>query len=326
MTRFEETGRHSGKRQRFLAALGRTAFRASALLIPATLAVTLFSEYSPSAPPVGREIIVLGEAVTPEATPAPMPPQERPTPAAPLDPPVSLKGLRQVLGETTGRMGIAVIDTKQGVLFQSGAGEPHALASVAKIYLLVAFLGQLEEEQREPTQLESDLMATMIEASSNDSATSIWNRIGRTEGLQEFLESKGLPKIERAYDGSWGSMRASALDLGLLLANLYEGRILGPEHTQLALSHLGDVIESQAWGLGTVRQSQDPASVYFKNGWYPETDGWIVNSVGIVTNGDDRYVIVLLSDAQPSFEEGKVELGQAVSIIRRQLLSLNLTR
>jgi beta-lactamase class A len=201
-----------------------------------------------------------------------------------------------------------------------------ALASVAKIYILVAFLHEVAAENRDLTNEEHLLVEQMITESDNHAATDLWRRIGRYEGLSEYLEEVDLPPVERAYDDSWGSMRVTAANLAEVLAALYQRQLLPNRLTNIALEHLASVSDAQSWGLGTARDPNGlrvPA-VYFKNGWYLEDEGWIANSVGIIADGAGTHVFVLLSDEHASLEDGQRFLGAATFILRIHVGSLPL--
>jgi hypothetical protein len=224
------------------------------------------------------------------------------------------------LSSQEGQAGMAVIDSRHHVVLEADSHQPFVLASVAKLYILTAYLNLVASENRDLTPDEHDILADMIEASDNDSATTLWDRIGKTEGLQHYLASRQLPPIEPATDDdSWGDMRADATSVGALLTGLYEGRLLGPELTAEALHLLSHVIDSQSWGVGVAAQSDDqtppndaPPQVYLKNGWYPEDNGWVVNTAGVIAHGAEHYVVVVLSDGQPSFRAG-VELVETAA-------------
>jgi beta-lactamase class A len=239
--------------------------------------------------------------------------------ALPVSGDASLWDLGPFLLAQEGRVGAAVVDTRRGVVFRQNAAEPHVLASVAKVYILIAYLDLLGQEQREPTPQELEQMEFMIEWSDNPSASDLWDVIGRSEGLDDFLQRKGLPRVEApAEEAYWGDMRASALDVANVLARLYNGSILDETNTALALDLLASVIEDQTWGVGTARAAGE--ELYLKNGWYPEEEGWVVNSVGIATSAQGDYVVALLADSQPSFETGVTMIETAVLYVRLLLL------
>ena len=280
----------------FWSSLRRGLFRLLALFLPATALLLV---------------------TAPTADQSSSPPSRRDAGPVPQLGPASLWQLGPLLA-ADGRVGAVVADTRRGVLFRQNAAETHMLASVAKIYILAAYLDTLAAADREPTEDELWLMEAMIEQSDNVSASELWSSFGRYEGLAAFLQSRGLPAPQApSEEAAWGDMRASALDVSEVLTSLYNGRLLDDERTELALDLLANVIDSQAWGLGTAREN---AMTYLKNGWYPEEDGWVVNSVGIVDGRFGEYVVVLLTDSQPTFEAGVRIIENAVLFVRAALL------
>jgi hypothetical protein len=221
----------------------------------------------------------------------------------------------------------AVLTDMSGkVIFESRPGERHTLASIAKVYILVAFLDRLSQEDRLPSEEENLLLEDMIAWSDNDSATQLWALAGGHDGLQQFMADRRLPRIEIPENNEWGDMRASAREVGLFLRRLYQGRLLDEEYTELALGYMSDVADDQAWGVGLARREGrvDPAEVYLKNGWYPEEegDGWIVNTAGIVAGGPCEHVVVFLTDSQPSLEDGMLFVNTATSLMLAHLQRL----
>jgi hypothetical protein len=220
----------------------------------------------------------------------------------------------------------AVLTDMSGkVMFESHPGERHTLASVAKVYILVAFLDVLSKEDRLPSDEEHLLLEDMIRWSDNDSATQLWLLAGGRDGLQEFFADRRLPRIDLPENNEWGDTRASAREVGLFLRRLYQGRLLDEEYTDLALGYMEDVVDEQAWGVGLARREDipDAAEVYVKNGWYPDEDGgWIVNSAGIVAGGPCEHVVVFLTDSQPSLEDGKLFVNTATSLMIHHLQRL----
>jgi hypothetical protein len=88
-----------------------------------------------------------------------------------------------------------------------------------------------------------------------------------------------------------------------LLRRLSSGRLLDPESTQLAMALLADIHEEQSWGVSAGADAPG-ARIFLKNGWYPEEDGWRVNSAGMVQGGTGGYVLVVFSYPDESLDEG----------------------
>ena len=240
-----------------------------------------------------------------------------------------LQPLMPFLASQEGQAGMAVIDGGHQLVMQSDAHRKFVLASVTKLYIMTTYLNLVASENRDLSGDERNLLADMIEASDNDAASTLWDRIGKAEGLQRYLASRQLPPVEvpAGDDESWGDVRADAVGVGSLLTGLYEGRLLPPELTAVALHLMSHVIDSQSWGIGVVTRydKQAPESgaaaqqVYLKDGWYPEDDGWVVNSAGVIARGAEHYVVVVLTDGQPSFQAG-VELIEAATAFAAEQL------
>ncbi len=237
-----------------------------------------------------------------------------------------LQPLVPFLASQEGRAGMAVIDGSHHIVVQADAYRPFVLASVTKVYILTAYLNLVASENRDLSGDELNLLSDMIQASDNDAASTLWERIGKADGLQHYLTSRGLPPVEAPSDDdeSWGDVRAGAVSVGALLTGLYEGRLLPRQLTAVALHLLSHVIDSQSWGIGVVtRDGKDtaeaPQQVYLKDGWYPEDNGWVVNSAGVIARGAEHYVIVVLTDGQPSFRAG-VELIETASAFAAERL------
>jgi hypothetical protein len=221
--------------------------------------------------------------------------------------------LEAALAENEGNGGMALLDAQGNLALDVGASKPFVLASVAKIYVLVAYLDTLTAEGLGPTEADMELLEAMIHRSDNNSATSLWERVGSDQGLADFLARKGLPSVEASEEDSWGTLNAPAAQVADLIWRLTEGRLLDPAQTQMALSLLSDITDDQAWGISA--GVQEPGSlVVLKNGWYPEDDGWRVNSAGAVHTAAHDYVLVILTDSQPSFEDG---VGLVEAMARR---------
>jgi hypothetical protein len=211
--------------------------------------------------------------------------------------------IRTLLAGQEGEVGVALVGSEGTPLLQLDADERFVLASVSKVYLLVAYLDHRYQEGVKLSDADMDLLQPMIRVSDNNSASAIWRKIGKEDGLAEFLESKDLPQVGQTEEGSWGTLTASAGQVADLLWRLTSGQLLDPESTQVAMSLLEDIHEEQDWGVSA--GADDPAArIFLKNGWYPEEDGWRVNSAGTVQAPDEGYVLVVFSYPDETFAEG----------------------
>ena len=223
--------------------------------------------------------------------------------------------MNAVAGASESRVGVALITSDHGLVLARQPDSPFVLASVAKVYILTAYLDQLAREERKITESDMELAQAMIEFSDNRSASVLWKRIGGAPGLAEFLESHGMEPLWPAGDeNEWGTLQATPQQVGTLLWDLMLGRLLDPESTQIVFALLAHVTEDQKWGV-SAGVTGPGARVYVKNGWYPEEDGWLLNSAGVVRTPSTDYVLVVLSDAAASMDSGISVIEQVAGLV-----------
>ncbi len=210
------------------------------------------------------------------------------------------------LSQRGGNMGIAVLLPDRGIYTQFGDSK-FPMASMIKVVILAATLDRAAAQGRDVTLYERDLIEPMITWSDNDSADELWNGLGGGPGLKAYLERIGVDGIDPDPVGYWGDSQASPKAAAYMLAKLAWGDILTPELRAYALDLMTKVSDGQRWGVISPAPERLPAGarVGVKNGWYPDEDGWEVNSAGFMIAADGRngYTIAVLSDRQESFDE-----------------------
>ncbi|MGE0058992.1 MAG: serine hydrolase [Dehalococcoidia bacterium] len=231
----------------------------------------------------------------------------------------------ELLLELPGQIGIAVLRPGE-VLFSRDEGRAFPLASVAKLFILGAYLDRLALEQRPPDDWEYDLLDAMIGYSDNDAAEYLWQVLGGMEAMQAFLNGRGFFDFVPAEDFSWGGSADTPTEVAAFISQLTDGTLLSPESTAIALSLLGQVTESQRWGITAGIASTDPdAVILLKDGWYPEDSGWLVNSAGTVipSNGAPPYAIVILGGSFLSYEDGLDAVNEVATLTNGLFLRLS---
>jgi beta-lactamase family protein len=211
--------------------------------------------------------------------------------------------IERIANTTSTDLGVAIVDSEGKMILNQDANRPFVLASVAKLYILAAYLDQVTADERGLSDTDVFLLQAMIRSSNNSAASALWTSIGEEEGLAAFLQSKDLDVVTTIEKGAWGTLNASAGQVGELLWQLADGRLLDQESTQMALTLLSDIEEDQAWGVSAGAMAFGN-KVFLKNGWYPEEDGWRVNSAGLVETPADKYVLVVLAYPTPNMDEG----------------------
>ncbi len=166
-------------------------------------------------------------------------------------------------------------------------------ASVIKAMLLVAYLRQPSVRKRELTSSERSVLEPMIRVSSNDAASTIFNRLG-TAGVSAFARQAGMRSFE--VSTHWGLSRLTARDQARFFRRI--DLLVPKRHRAFARRLLASVTESQRWGIPPA--APKGWQLFFKGGWLPRSDGWVVNQVALLKKGERRISIAILTRGVPS--------------------------
>ena len=202
-------------------------------------------------------------------------------------------------------VGAAAYVPSREVVYGENADEEVPTASIVKVLVMLVVLEQARQDHRPASEDELALLWPMITESDNDATSELWERIGRGQAVTAYLRSVGVGGITPDAGTSWGVTFASARAMALVLGKLAGGALLDAQSSALAMRMLESVIPQQRWGItaGTSAESGDRVGV--KDGWYPGSEGWRVNSVGIVTpRTGPPYAIAIVTDERPSWSEG----------------------
>lgn len=203
--------------------------------------------------------------------------------------------------------GIAVVTARDGILYSENGDEQLETASVIKVVVMTCVMARAEQQGRYVNEWELSLMWPMITYSDNDATDVLWNDLGGGPGVAACLESLEVTGIT-PYDGPyWGTSTASATGFATLMARLAFGELVNPVHRAAALALLTSVIEEQRWGVPAGADESGAEVVGVKNGWYPDDDGWRVNSVGFISPLDantEPYAIAVMTNYQSTQEYG----------------------
>ncbi len=219
--------------------------------------------------------------------------------------------IRAGSGASKTGVGIALVDSSGQKLVSINSNTPFVLASVSKVYLLACYLDDLYQEGKQPDDSDMELLDPMIRYSDNDSADAIWEEIGGIQGLGDFLKSKGMKPLDTADTDEWGRLEASANQVAGLMSRLVSGRLLDPASTHVALDLLSNVDDDQAWGVKS-GLPESGTHVYMKDGWYPETDGWRINTAGAIQTPAATYFLAIFAYPAPTMEDG-VSLVESIA-------------
>jgi beta-lactamase class A len=225
--------------------------------------------------------------------------------------------LRSALTGRYGDSSAAVYDRATGVYCAVNGGKPFDSASVVKMIILAALLRWHQETGTPLSDDEKYLATLMITQSDNDATTALWNEVGLDQ-MQRFLDLAQMHETVLNSWGAWGMTQVTAHDEMLLLRLLTgNNAVLNTASRDYQLGLMAQVIDGQRWG--TPAGAPPGVTVQVKNGWLPLPDGWHVNSLGAFSGHGRDYMIVVLTDGDPTEQYGIDTIEQLSRLVHRDL-------
>lgn len=215
----------------------------------------------------------------------------------------------------SGLVGAAVYRLDTDDFYSFEGTQQFTMYSIAKVPIMLAVLDRAARQNRRVTYHEQNLIEAMIEWSDNDSANILYDSVGDAAGVQDFLQRNAIYNTVMD-NNAWGNSATTAQDMARLMARLGNCMMLVQRLCDYALQVMQNTDSSQAWGI-TAGTGNSPVAV--KNGWYPDTDGWGVNSMGLVMNGGHPYAIAVFTYPNPSMDYGISTIEQISKATYRAL-------
>ncbi len=210
--------------------------------------------------------------------------------------------LASYLASLGGNTGVAVYDVTRNRYYTYNEQSNYIAASSMKVPIMLAFLSSVEAQGRDVTSDEMNLLTAMIENSDNDAAQTLYDAEGGPAAIGGYLQSLGIGGYAPNND-AWGWSTLTPLAMTQLLTDLQEGKTLSQQHQALALSLMQNIESDQISGVGDTAPSG--ASYAMKDGWVNGPDGaWAINSSGIITKGNETYVISVYSQELGTEDSG----------------------
>jgi hypothetical protein len=183
-------------------------------------------------------------------------------------------------------------------------------ASVLKAMLLVAYLDLPSVRSRPLTPSDRALLAPMIRRSDNAAAGRVLGIVG-PDRLRGLAHRAGMRRFA-PVTGVWGLSRIDAADQARYFLRI--DSLVAPRHRAYAERLLNTITPAQRWGIARVRP---PGwRLYFKGGWGSGT-GWVDHQVALLTRGDERVSVAILTHLDGSHAYGKETLrGIAARLLR----------
>jgi Beta-lactamase enzyme family len=164
----------------------------------------------------------------------------------------------------------------------------HSL-SLVKAVLLVAQLQAARD--RALTAAERRDLRPMIRESSNAAASRVVRRLGR-ERIERAARRAGMPRFRLA--ARWGLSATTARDETRFFLRI--DTAMPSSHRAYGMRLLQTVVPAQRWGIADVVPAGWTAA--FKGGW-TDGPGLSEHQVALLTRGDERVAIAVMSTGQP---------------------------
>ena len=198
---------------------------------------------------------------------------------------------------------MGVVDLTTGAQALYDGSQRFHTASIVKADVLAALLLRHQRAGIDLSAEEVTLATQMIEDSDNDAATDLWTDVGAAYGMAQANVTLGLVHTTPGADYYWGLTTTTVADQLRLLEDLTSPHSpLDAASRSYELDLMEDVTPDQAWGVSTAATPGTPVAV--KNGWLPDPELWVINSIGVVHHAGQELLLAVLSDDQPSEETG----------------------
>jgi hypothetical protein len=199
-----------------------------------------------------------------------------------------------------GTVGIIVRDRKTGAYWRAGVTDhPTWTASTIKLALVTGLLERARAGEITLDATAHQQIAAILDFSSDDAATALWNRYGRDGQVPRFQQAYGMTGLTfiAGFPRTWGHLKCTAEDLMRLMSYVLD-TLDAPDRGYLvdAMRRVGTI---QRWGVYAAGPAQRPGT---KNGWSiePDTGGehWVTNAVGFA-GPDERYAVAVMYQLPP---------------------------
>ena len=206
-----------------------------------------------------------------------------------------------LLQRQPGQLGIVVQDRQTGSSWRAGATRHTSYtASTIKLAIAATLLERARAGQLTLSGTDRTAMAEMLNVSSNDAATALWNAYDGPGMLDGFRTRYGMTGLTPApgYSVFWRHLFCTAEDLRNLMAYVLDKLHLSDR--AYLVNALRGVAASQHWGVWAAGPALLPGN---KDGWAfkPDTnpDHWVTHSVGFA-GPRERYIVAVTYELPPS--------------------------
>ncbi len=211
----------------------------------------------------------------------------------------------QAANSRTSAEGVGVFNMHTGDMFAYNGTTRFSMYSTVKFPIMLTLLDQAMRAGRQLTAEEDALVKKMIQWSDNNATSELYfRRIGGEAAVEGFLRKHGVTAIDM-NPNYWGLSTTTAPEMARLMGKLGNCTLLNRAWCDYAIDVLRHVDQSQYWGVSAgVPNVYATRTVALKNGWYPESAGWAINSVGWVKDGGKLYGIAVYTKPSSTMNDG----------------------
>ena len=206
---------------------------------------------------------------------------------------------------------VSVRDQASGVAFDYGSGR-FPTASLVKIHFAALMSWRAERSGEELTAAQRRDIEQMLVRSENEPALRAYFALGGPPGIEHGLDTAfGKPGVNVGDQGFWGHSFTTPREVVALLDRVLDPGAWGTY--ALMQDAMARVTPELRWGITALADDESLAQV--KVGFVEETEGWVVNSSGRVIVDGGPVVISVMTDRNPTFEDGVATIEEVARLV-----------
>lgn len=218
--------------------------------------------------------------------------------------PAAIARAERYLDSRGGHTALAVVDT-EGRMHGVRINDQFITGSVVKAMLLVAYLRRLDAQgQRYVDSNSNNILYPMIHVSDNNAATQCWDIVGNS-GLYAVAKAAGMTHFSvdtsASWGGEWGAALLTAHDQAKFFFEM--DSLIPREFVGYARNLLSHIASYEAWGIPTIARPLG-YTVFFKGGWRPSPDTYLVHQIARLEKGGHRFSIAIMTDGDSGMGYG----------------------
>ncbi|HVV12531.1 tat pathway signal sequence [Amycolatopsis sp.] len=197
-----------------------------------------------------------------------------------------------------GVAGVVVRDRRTGAVWRTGATDTAMWTeSTIKLAMTVDLFLRDRAGKISLTSADRGLIQKMLHSSDDAAADALWSKYSGADhkAFNRDFGEYGMTSLvpQRGYTSTfpyWGFQKCTPDDLDRLVNYVLDK--LPADTRQYIVDQLSDVDADQQWGVWAAGPAANPGN---KDGWGPEDDGWVMNTVGWAGPGQ-RYTLTVMNE------------------------------